>query len=74
MQLLDEHLFKLWKDGIVTKEDAIAKANLPDGLAERRVRHEKGLATDEGAEDEESDDDDMDNGPKQKRNPKIKYT
>jgi twitching motility protein PilT len=74
MQLLDEHLFKLWKDGIVTKEDAIAKANLPDGLAERMVRHEQGLSTDDGEEDDDGDDDDMDNGQKPKRNPKIKYT
>ena len=72
MQLLDEHLFILWKDGVVTKEAAIAKANLPDGLAERMLRHEQGLSTD-GEEDEDADDDDLDNGPKPKRNPKIRY-
>ena len=71
MQLLDEHLFNLWKDNTVTKEDAIAKANLPDALAERMLRHEQGLSTDEDEEGGDGDDDD--NAPKPKRNPKIKY-
>ena len=71
MQLLDEHLFKLWKDGIVSKEDAIAKANLPDGLAERMLRHEQGLSSDE--DDEGVDEKDEDDVPTTKRNPKIKY-
>jgi len=70
MQLLDEHLFKLWKDGIITKESAVAKANLPDGLIERMLRHEQGLSDDFLEDDEEEGDDD----PKPKRNPKIKYT
>ena len=71
MQLLDEHLFTLWRDGIVTKEDAIAKANLPDGLAERMLRHEQGLSTD--ADSEGDDEDDAVEETKTKRNPKIKY-
>ena len=70
MQLLDEHLFKLWKDNTISKEDAIAKANLPDGLAERMLRHEQGLSTDD--DDEGVDDDDTEEA-KPKRNPKIKY-
>jgi len=74
MQLLDEHLFRLWKDGIVTKEDAIAKANLPDGLADQMLRHEQGLSTDEDEEGvDEDNDDDSRSGSKPKRNPKIKY-
>ena len=67
MQLLDEHLFKLWKDGIVVKEDAVAKANLPDGLVERMLRHEQGLSTDVDSDDDDDDD------PKPKRKT-IKYT
>jgi len=70
MQLLDEHLFKLWRDGIVTKEDAVAKANLPDGLAERMVRHEQGDTTDD---EEGTEDDDAVEETKPKRNPKLKY-
>jgi len=35
------------------------------------LRHEQGLSTDEG--DEGVDDDPDDDGPKPKRNPKIKY-
>jgi Ran GTPase-activating protein (RanGAP) involved in mRNA processing and transport len=71
MQLLDDHLFKLWKDGVVIKEDAVAKANIPDSLAERMLRHEQGLSTDmdEGGDDDDEGDDD----PKPKRNPKLKY-
>jgi twitching motility protein PilT len=75
MQLLDEHLFKLWRDGIVTKEDAIAKSNMPDALAERMLRHEQGLSTDDDEEGVDEGDDEDTSGPKGggKRNPKIKY-
>ena len=71
MQLLDDHLFKLWRDGIVIKEDAITKANSPDALADKMLRHEQGLA-EEGGDDE--GDDEGDDDPKSKRNPRIKYT
>ncbi len=30
MQLLDDHIFKLWKEGLVTKEDAISEADSAD--------------------------------------------
>ena len=43
MQLLDDHLFKLWKDGIVEKNEALFKANMPEELAARMARAEKGL-------------------------------
>ena len=70
MQLLDDHLFRLWRDGIVIKEDAITKSNMPDALADKMLRHEQGLAD----EDEEgADPDEDDGGSKPKRNPKIKY-
>jgi twitching motility protein PilT len=50
MQLLDDHLFKLWKDGIVAKEDVLFKANMPDDLEKRIAQAERGLFED----DEES--------------------
>ena len=42
MQLLDDNLFKFWKDRIVTKEEALFKANLPDMLEKKMQRWEAG--------------------------------
>ena len=42
MQLLDDHLFRLWKEGIVTKEDILFKANLPEALAQKIEMWETG--------------------------------
>jgi twitching motility protein PilT len=47
MQLLDDHLFRLWQEEKVTKEDAMAKANYPDDLAKRFAMAERGLFDDE---------------------------
>ncbi|MBQ2850695.1 MAG: type IV pili twitching motility protein PilT, partial [Thermoguttaceae bacterium] len=52
MQLLDDHIFRLWKDQIVTKEDALIKANGPEQLEERMRRWEAGLGT-QGEDEEE---------------------
>ncbi|MDR3232319.1 MAG: type IV pilus twitching motility protein PilT [Planctomycetaceae bacterium] len=68
MQLLDDHLFRLWKDGVVTKEDAVSKSNIPDALVTRMLRHESG-EDDAGEEGEEEAED----TGKTKRNSKIKY-
>jgi twitching motility protein PilT len=43
MQLLDDHLFKHFKQGIVSKEECIFRCNKPDDLEARMARHEKGL-------------------------------
>ncbi|MEN6558082.1 MAG: type IV pilus twitching motility protein PilT, partial [Thermoguttaceae bacterium] len=47
MQLLDDHMFQLWRDGLVEKRDILLKANLPDDLAARVARAERGLFEDE---------------------------
>ncbi|MEN6405316.1 MAG: type IV pilus twitching motility protein PilT [Thermoguttaceae bacterium] len=47
MQLLDDHMFQLWKDGLVEKREILLKANLPDDLAARVARAERGLFEDE---------------------------
>jgi len=47
MQLLDDHLYKLWRDKKVTKADALAKANVPDELAKRIMQAERGTFDDE---------------------------
>ena len=57
MQLMDDALFKLWKEEKVTIEDALAKAQSPDDLAKRIVAARRGL-------DEE---DDEDNGHEDKK-------
>jgi len=43
MQLLDDHLFKLWNEKKVTKENVIAKAQNPDDLAQRIFNAERGI-------------------------------
>jgi twitching motility protein PilT len=43
MQLLDDHLFRLWRDGTVAKEEVMIKSNQPDDLANRISRAERGL-------------------------------
>ena len=51
MKLLDDHLYEHWKNELVTKEDVLAKANMPDELAKRIAGAER------GAFDEELDSD-----------------
>jgi twitching motility protein PilT len=43
MQLLDDHLFKLWEDKKVTKENALAKAQSADDLMQRFFNAERGI-------------------------------
>jgi twitching motility protein PilT len=47
MQLLDDHMFKLWQDGVVEKHDILMKANMPDDLAARIAQVERGMFEDE---------------------------
>jgi twitching motility protein PilT len=43
MQLLDDHLFKLWSEKKITKENAIAKSQAPDDLTQRIFNAERGI-------------------------------
>ncbi len=47
MQLLDEHMFRLWKDGLVEEHEALIKANNAEELAARIARAKRGLFDDE---------------------------
>ncbi len=47
MQLLDDHLFKLWSDGIVTEEDALFRSNNVDDLTSRINKAKRGIFEDE---------------------------
>jgi twitching motility protein PilT len=48
MQLLDDHLFKLWKDGLVEKREVLLKANMQDDLAMRIAKAERGQSEADG--------------------------
>jgi twitching motility protein PilT len=56
MQLLDDHMFRHWREGTVSKEEIMIKAQKADDLAARIARAERGLFDDD--EDAEADDDD----------------
>jgi len=43
MQLLDDALFKLWKDDAVERDELLAKANAPAELAERIAKAQRGV-------------------------------
>ncbi|MEM7808618.1 MAG: type IV pilus twitching motility protein PilT [Planctomycetota bacterium] len=43
MQLLDDHIFEHWKNGLITKEDGLGKCNTPDELARRIAAAEQGM-------------------------------
>jgi twitching motility protein PilT len=58
MFLLDDNLFKLWRDGLVEKEEILLRAKKPQELAAKIAKVERGALED--AEDEEDDDDDDD--------------
>jgi twitching motility protein PilT len=47
MQLLDDHMFELWRKGLVEKKDILMKAQSPDELAARIARAERGILEDE---------------------------
>jgi len=71
MFLLDDSLFKLWRNGLCDKEECLLRANKPAELAAKIAQAERGvLVDDEGDEDEDEDegyddkDDDDDTPPK----------
>jgi len=43
MQLLDDHLFRLWRDGVVEKKEALLKANMAEELAAKMAQAERGM-------------------------------
>ncbi|MGL4943170.1 MAG: type IV pilus twitching motility protein PilT [Thermoguttaceae bacterium] len=71
MRLLDDHLFKLWKDGIVTREDAMVKSNSPEALDNKMQRWEAGETGDDSVDTEIAAKDEGKDS--YGRNNKIKY-
>jgi twitching motility protein PilT len=43
MQLLDDHLFRLWREEKVILEEVLSKAHNPDELAKRIVNYQRGI-------------------------------
>jgi twitching motility protein PilT len=52
MQLMDDALFKLWRDNKVTVEDVLSKSHNPDDLARRIVQAKRDLAEGKSLSDE----------------------
>jgi len=52
MQLLDDHIFQLWSEGLISKENGIGKANYPDELTNRIASAERGVFDDEAEEED----------------------
>ncbi len=60
MFLLDESLFKLWRDGQVDKEEVLMRASKPTDLAAKIAQAERGVYEDQDEDDDEDDDEDED--------------
>jgi twitching motility protein PilT len=57
MFLLDESLFKLWKDGQVDKEEVLLRTSRPAELAQKIALAERGMLEEEEEEYEDEDED-----------------
>jgi twitching motility protein PilT len=70
MFLMDETLFRHWRNGFVEKEEALAKSSKPLELANRMAMAEQGLTGDDDEEEDEDedeyDDDDDDDRPRRR--------
>ena len=53
MILLDDNLFKLWRQGLVEEEEVMFKSRKPNDLRERIENAKKGMFEDEEEEEEE---------------------
>jgi hypothetical protein len=72
MFLMDDALFRLWREGLCEKEAVLLKCQKPLDLADRIRASEEGALDeddDEVEDDDEADDDDDDDRPRRKRRP-----
>ncbi|MEX0714904.1 MAG: PilT/PilU family type 4a pilus ATPase [Pirellulales bacterium] len=60
MQLLDDHMFKLWRDGLVAKEEIMLKSHRPDELLARIARAERGMFDEDDGDGRAGEDKDED--------------
>jgi twitching motility protein PilT len=57
MQLLDDNMFKLWREGLVEKHEILLRSNNPEELASKIARAERGLFEDEDESRQRGEDD-----------------
>lgn len=69
MYLLDDSLFRLWRNNLVEKEECLLKSQKPAELAARILQAERGELDEEEDEDdeEEDEDEDEDDRPRKRR-------
>ena len=68
MFLMDDSLFKLWRNNICEKEEILGRSQKPAELANRIAMAEQGITDDEeDEEDEDFDDDEDDDRPRRRR-------
>jgi twitching motility protein PilT len=67
MFLMDESLFRLWRNNAVEKEEALGKSSKPAELAARIAMAEQGIMSDDDEDDEEEDEDDDDDDDRPRR-------
>jgi twitching motility protein PilT len=60
MFLLDDSLFRLWREDLCEKEEILLKSSRPNELAAKIAHAEKGLDDDEEMGDEDEDEDEED--------------
>jgi len=60
MFLLDDSLFKHWKDGLIDKEEALLRSKKPQTLSEKMAAYERGAMEDDEDEDDDDEDEDED--------------
>ncbi|MCE9529971.1 MAG: PilT/PilU family type 4a pilus ATPase [Planctomycetes bacterium] len=72
MFLLDDSLFRLWKEGLVDKEECLLRSKKPQTLAEKFLAYERGAAedADEEYEDDDDEDEDDDDDDEEEETPK----
>ena len=75
MFLLDESLFKLWKEQLVDKEECLMRSAKPAELAAKMAQYERGVYQEEDEEEydedadeyeDDEDDEDEDEGPRRR--------
>jgi twitching motility protein PilT len=72
MFLLDESLFKLWRDGLVEKEDILGRTSKPAEMAAKIAAYEKGLYEEEEYDEDEEDEDDEEGEEEYEDEPQIR--
>jgi twitching motility protein PilT len=70
MFLLDESLFKLWKDQLCDKEECLLRASKPQELAAKIAQAERGIFEDEEGFDEDEDEDEDDDEDEEDERPR----